>query len=1010
MIPLQLRLHNFLSYRDVVLDFQGLHTACICGPNGAGKSSLLEGMTWAIWGQSRVASDDDIITSGEKSVRVDFTLQSQGQIYRIIRSRQQGRSPSLEFQVQTEQGLFRTISEKGVKATQKRIIQTLKLDYDTFLNSAYLRQGRADEFMLRKATERKKILADLLKLDQYETLSGQAKDKAKEFKGKLEQLEQSLTPLQAQLDSQPSLEEEQGKLVQEKTQLQERQAAKTQQLQALQTAQHDRTSWEEKLRWQQNQSRNLTQDCDRINQAITRCHQDKQHLEHLLRQAEDIQTRYQELQQLQQREKSFADKLHTYQTLQEQLATAQQNLTQERYKITQDQNRLQTELRQLQRQEEENQTFLAKAPEIEANFAKLQQYRQRVQDLDRLQVQVAPLQKQRTTLLAEIGQTQAQLKARLDQLHSHKTTLSSILDQVPQWRKEVLEIDQQVQALDKKKVYQKRVQDKGQDKRTEKERLEEQQRTFDRTLREIQQKLDLLQQPGAVCPLCDRALDDHYRTHVISKTHREQEDLHQEKWIIQEQIAGCEGELKKLRQEYQQISDELKRYESLLQERGQLEAQLERSGDDYERLQEIQTEISELEESIRTGNYALELHQQLQTLDQQIADLNYDEQKHALMREEERRLGKAEKQQALLEETQRRQKQLQARKPPLETQLKATETALSRLNEDSPQQQEIAALEQQIRDLGYDRSQHQSLRDQLQRPQVQQWQEQYYQLQQAQQQLPQVEAKLREWQTLHQQREQDKQQVEQELRELEQKMQDIPDYQAEIQRLDREIQQQRQQLDRLIGEEGRLQQRLSHLAETKTRYEQTQEQVQSLRRQHRIYQELAQAFGKNGIQALMIENILPQLEAETNQILARLTGNQLHVQFVTQKAKKSASKKKNDKMIDTLEILIADAQGTRAYETYSGGESFRINFAIRLALAKLLAQRSGASLQMLIVDEGFGTQDAEGCDRLIAAINAIASDFACILTVTHMPQFKEAFQHRIEVRKTEEGSKLTLLV
>ncbi|MGL4497706.1 MAG: SbcC/MukB-like Walker B domain-containing protein, partial [Planktothrix sp.] len=172
------------------------------------------------------------------------------------------------------------------------------------------------------------------------------------------------------------------------------------------------------------------------------------------------------------------------------------------------------------------------------------------------------------------------------------------------------------------------------------------------------------------------------------------------------------------------------------------------------------------------------------------------------------------------------------------------------------------------------------------------------------------------------------------------------------------------------------------------------------------------AFGKNGIQALMIENVLPQLEAETNQILSRLSSNQLHVQFVTQRTsgRGSKSSKNTAKMIETLEILIADARGTRSYETYSGGEAFRINFAIRLALAKLLAQRAGTSLQMLIIDEGFGTQDAEGCDRLIAAINAIASDFACILTVTHIPSLKEAFQARIEVHKTSQGSQIYLSI
>ncbi|WP_317134413.1 SbcC/MukB-like Walker B domain-containing protein [Leptolyngbya sp. 7M] len=152
---------------------------------------------------------------------------------------------------------------------------------------------------------------------------------------------------------------------------------------------------------------------------------------------------------------------------------------------------------------------------------------------------------------------------------------------------------------------------------------------------------------------------------------------------------------------------------------------------------------------------------------------------------------------------------------------------------------------------------------------------------------------------------------------------------------------------------------------------------------------------------------MPQLEAETNQILGRLSANQLHVQFVTQRS----SRKTNlaaTKMIDTLDILISDVQGTRPYETYSGGEAFRVNFAIRLALARLLAQRSGMALQLLIIDEGFGTQDDAGCDRLIGAINTIAADFACILTVTHIPHLKEAFQTRIEVCKTEQGSQLRL--
>ncbi|MFN5835713.1 MAG: SbcC/MukB-like Walker B domain-containing protein, partial [Pseudanabaena sp.] len=97
------------------------------------------------------------------------------------------------------------------------------------------------------------------------------------------------------------------------------------------------------------------------------------------------------------------------------------------------------------------------------------------------------------------------------------------------------------------------------------------------------------------------------------------------------------------------------------------------------------------------------------------------------------------------------------------------------------------------------------------------------------------------------------------------------------------------------------------------------------------------------------------------------------------------------------------------YETYSGGEAFRINFAVRLALSRVLAQRKGSTLQTLIIDEGFGSQDQLGCDRLVSAINAIAHDFECILVITHMPLMKEAFNTLIEVSKNGDGSSVQLI-
>jgi exonuclease SbcC len=70
----------------------------------------------------------------------------------------------------------------------------------------------------------------------------------------------------------------------------------------------------------------------------------------------------------------------------------------------------------------------------------------------------------------------------------------------------------------------------------------------------------------------------------------------------------------------------------------------------------------------------------------------------------------------------------------------------------------------------------------------------------------------------------------------------------------------------------------------------------------------------------------------------------------------------------------------------------------------VLAQRAGASLQTLVIDEGFGSQDDIGRQRLVEAINLVKDDFAKILVITHIDSLKDAFDTRIEVTKTPQGS------
>ena len=122
-------------------------------------------------------------------------------------------------------------------------MEHIKLDYDTFINSAYLRQGRADEFMLKRPTERKEILAELLKLNQYDDLEERAKDLSRQFKGQAEQLERSLQSMQTELHQREAIAREQATLETQLNQLQQEQAFDNIQLQSLQVIQHQRQTW-----------------------------------------------------------------------------------------------------------------------------------------------------------------------------------------------------------------------------------------------------------------------------------------------------------------------------------------------------------------------------------------------------------------------------------------------------------------------------------------------------------------------------------------------------------------------------------------------------------------------------------------------------------------------------------------------------------------------------------------------------------------------------------------------
>lgn len=238
--------------------------------------------------------------------------------------------------------------------------------------------------------------------------------------------------------------------------------------------------------------------------------------------------------------------------------------------------------------------------------------------------------------------------------------------------------------------------------------------------------------------------------------------------------------------------------------------------------------------------------------------------------------------------------------------------------------------------------------------------------------------------------------------ELEAAVAELPRTEAALRQADAQVQAADQASRRAQQQQGAAQQQLDALDRLVERRDALREQLDALNAEIGIYTELRAAFGKKGIQAMIIESAIPEVETEANRLLQRMSEGRMNVRLETQREKVTGG------VAETLDIIIGDELGSRAYELFSGGEGFRANLALRIALSKLLARRAGAQLQTLIIDEGFGSQDTRGLSLVVETINSIKDDFQLIVVISHIEELKDQFGARIDVVKQANGSRVAV--
>lgn len=194
---------------------------------------------------------------------------------------------------------------------------------------------------------------------------------------------------------------------------------------------------------------------------------------------------------------------------------------------------------------------------------------------------------------------------------------------------------------------------------------------------------------------------------------------------------------------------------------------------------------------------------------------------------------------------------------------------------------------------------------------------------------------------------------------------------------------------------ARLEGEIAALEDVPAKLEQAKADATIHARECADYDLLKTAFGKAGVPALIIQNVLLALETQVNELLSLYDGG-LAIRFENEKTLQTGEARVS------LEIMVFDGADWRAFETFSGGERYRVASAMRLGLARLLAHRSGARVETLLIDEPEGL-DATGRAHLATILEHMSGDFGICLLLTHYEDLKDAMPQQIIVSRGEDG-------
>ena len=247
-------------------------------------------------------------------------------------------------------------------------------------------------------------------------------------------------------------------------------------------------------------------------------------------------------------------------------------------------------------------------------------------------------------------------------------------------------------------------------------------------------------------------------------------------------------------------------------------------------------------------------------------------------------------------------------------------------------------------------------------------------------------------------------------KQLRDQQQNAPAPVCQPQELEQVMAEQEQRRAALNGERirlaGRLEANRQTMADVRTaagKLEQAQKRQQLIERLDATAGgKLSGGLGKQQFEQYVLAAYFADAVEAANQRLFAMTGGRYQLECHQMTAAETK---------DTLDLDVLDnyTGKVRSVGSLSGGETFQAALALALGLSDVIQNYAGGvELDVLFVDEGFGTLDAESLEQAVTTLHSLVQGQRMVGIISHVPELKSRIENQLVVTKTPGGSTVAL--